>query len=89
MKDIIEMAREAGFTIEGTHPNHPRRIHGYDRDGEYTQELEAFAALVEEAARDDEREECAKLVKGIETYEKIEKECFKFAAKKIKERGTT
>ena len=61
MKDIIKMAREAGFTIEGTHPTHPRRIHGYDRDGDYTQELEAFAALVEAAARADEREECAKL----------------------------
>ena len=50
---------------------------------------EKFANLVEAAARSDEREECAKLVKGIETHEKIEKECFKFAAKKIRERGTT
>lgn len=45
--------------------------------------LERFAALV--AAH--EREACAKTVEKIETYEKIEKACFKFAAKKIRARG--
>lgn len=76
--NIIELAKRVGFQ---------------DADWNYNKGLEKalkqFADLVEEAARADEREECAKLVKGIETYEKIEKECFKFAAKKIRERGTT
>lgn len=34
-----------------------------------------------------EREECAKTVEKIVTWEKIEKDCFKFAAKKIRARG--
>ena len=34
-----------------------------------------------------EREACAKTVETIETYEKIEKACFKFAAKTIRARG--
>jgi hypothetical protein len=36
-----------------------------------------------------EREACAKTVETIETYEKIEKACFKFAAKTIRARGNT
>ena len=36
-----------------------------------------------------EREACAKTVEKIETWEKIEKDCFKFAAKKIRARGNT
>ena len=47
--------------------------------------LEKFAALI----RADEREACAKTVEMIETYEKIEKACFKFAAKTIRARGNT
>ena len=43
-----------------------------------------FADLI----RADEREACAKTVETIETYEKIEKACFKFAAKTIRARGT-
>ena len=35
----------------------------------------------------EEREACAKTVEKIETYEKIEKACFKFAAKNIRARG--
>ena len=49
MDDIIRMAREAGFTIEG---KHTQRIHGYDRDGDYTEEIERLVELV----RADERE---------------------------------
>lgn len=49
MKTIFEMAREAGFVLAGKFTT---RIHGYDRDGDYTEELKAFAALV----RADERE---------------------------------
>jgi len=63
MKTVIEMAREAGFETliqKG-------RIFGNDRDGDCTEELEAFAALVraDEKAqrtwiglRDDERQAC-------------------------------
>lgn len=40
-----------------------------------------------EAAVLAEREACAKTVETIETYEKIEKACFKFAAKTIRARG--
>jgi hypothetical protein len=35
----------------------------------------------------EEREACAKTVETIETYEKIEKACFKFAAETIRARG--
>ena len=40
-----------------------------------------------DAAIKTEREACAKTVEKIETYEKIEKACFKFAAKTIRARG--
>jgi len=52
-EDIIRMAREAGFE---THYR-KGKIHGFDRDGDYTDELKAFAALVAAA----ENEACAKL----------------------------
>lgn len=70
--EIIELARQAGV-----------------RDDEHTFEfsqykyLERFAKLVAEK----EREACAKAVEKIETYEKIEKYCFKFAGKTIRTRG--
>ena len=51
----------------------------------YSKELQTFANLI----RADEREACAKTVETIETYEKIEKACFKFAAKTIRARGNT
>ena len=49
----------------------------------YAEKLEAFAAIV----REDEREACAKTVENIETYENVEKACFKFAARQIRARG--
>ena len=54
MRDTIDMAREAGFETMIT----KGKIHGFDRDGDYTEELKAFEALV----RADEREACAELV---------------------------
>ena len=48
MRDTIDMAREAGFETLIT----KGKIHGFDRDGDYTEELKAFEALV----RADERE---------------------------------
>jgi hypothetical protein len=46
-EDIIRMAREAGFETE----YRKGKIHGFDRDGDYTDELKAFAALVADAER--------------------------------------
>jgi hypothetical protein len=48
MRDTIEMAREAGFETM----LRKGKILGFDRDGDYTEELKAFEALV----RADERE---------------------------------
>ena len=42
MKTVIEMAREAGFETM----LRKGRICGFDRDGDYTEEIEAFAELV-------------------------------------------
>jgi len=49
MRDTIDMAREAGFETMIT----KGKIHGFDRDGDYTEELKAFEALVraDEAAK--------------------------------------
>lgn len=49
--NIIELANESGLTYYGM---------GMDR-ARFIYHLEYFAALVEAAARADEREECAKL----------------------------
>ena len=48
-----------------------------------TEELKDFAKAVAQ----HEREACAKLCEHFETYEKVEKACFKFAAKEIRARG--
>jgi hypothetical protein len=47
------MAREAGFETMIT----KGKIHGFDRDGDYTEELKSFEALI----RADEREKCAEV----------------------------
>ena len=47
MDKTIDMARKAGFETMIT----KGKIHGFDRDGDYTEELKAFEALV----RADER----------------------------------
>jgi hypothetical protein len=73
-RTIMEMAREAGF--EGCAELTWENVI-------CTEELEAFAALV----REDECEACAMTAENIETYEKVEKACFKFAAKQIRARG--
>jgi hypothetical protein len=48
------MARKAGFETMIT----KGKIHGFDRDGDYTEELKAFADLV----RADEREQIAQMI---------------------------
>jgi len=52
--EIIEIARQAGFETQ----LRKGKILGFDRDGDYTEELEAFTKLV--AAK--EREACADIV---------------------------
>jgi hypothetical protein len=61
MRDTIDMAREAGFETMIT----KGKIHGFDRDGDYTEELKAFEALV----RANEREACAKIAWNMEPDE--------------------
>ena len=58
---IIKLAREAGFST-GKRSEH---IYGFDRDGDYTEELEHFAKLVAE----HEREAVIALLKGIDETE--------------------
>jgi hypothetical protein len=67
MRDTIELAREAGFETM----LRKGKILGFDRDGDYTEELKAFEALVRADERDRamrenayvqaEREACAKV----------------------------
>lgn len=81
--EIIQMAKQAGarqMVSSLTHPKGPVTALKFDLDSDA---LEVFGKLV--AAK--EREACAKTVEKIETYEKIEKACFKFAAKTIRARG--
>jgi len=59
MKTTIELAREAGFETM----LRKGKILGFDRDGDYTEELKAFEALV----RADEREACAKVCEAVHT----------------------
>jgi hypothetical protein len=58
MRDTIDMAREAGFETM----LRKGKILGFDRDGDYTEELKAFEALV----RADEREACAKVAEDMD-----------------------
>ena len=75
MRDTIDMAREAGFETLIT----KGKIHGFDRGGDYTEELKAFEALV----RADEREACAKL------FEPAICEAHRVCAAAIRARGNT
>jgi len=58
MRDTTDMAREAGFETM----LRKGKILGFDRDGDYTEELKAFEALV----RADEREACAKVAEDMD-----------------------
>jgi hypothetical protein len=60
VKTTIELAREAGFETM----LRKGKILGFDRDGDYTEELKAFEALV----RADEREACAKVCEQYKGY---------------------
>ena len=74
--NIIAMAEEAGlaFSFDG----YPDIWATYTNTGR--KEIECFVALVEAAARADEREECARIAELAEPYQ---------TADLIRARGTT
>lgn len=80
--EIIEMAREAGFNLDGT----PNML--YIVRGNYAQ-LEAFAKLVAAKAIASEREACAKVCEDLmlreNPYERWEG--MKWCMDKIRARG--
>ena len=80
-EDIIRMAREAGLVDWLPNSNFSDGIWWIDAH-EVGSELEAFAALVEAAARADEREECAKLCMAVPRTGA-------YFARLIRARGTT
>jgi hypothetical protein len=58
MKTTIELAREAGFETM----LRKGKILGFDRDGDYTEELKAFEALVRADQREIDAKVCEELV---------------------------
>jgi hypothetical protein len=77
MKTTVDMAREAGFETM----LRKGKILGFDRDGDYTEELKAFEALV----RADEREEFQRWFDAVTAQHKAEilaerEACAKLAA---------
>lgn len=79
---IIELANDSGLTYYGMGKDRAKFIHY----------LEAFADLVEAAARADEREECAKLVEEIEAQcvaDDVDDPPLQHVVAAIRERRTT
>ena len=74
-KEIVKMARQAGFII--------------DDDNPVTFSLEAFAKLVAEAAASKEREACAKYVEECSLPDAYSEACLPEIADEIRARGTT
>jgi hypothetical protein len=91
--NIIELAKQAGFdSAPNGHVYHPDTSDEHSLD----KYLEAFAALVETAARADEREACAKLVEDLpapDIYSNTDKSMWDVTcmecADAIRARGTT
>jgi hypothetical protein len=89
------MAREAGFETMIT----KGKIHGFDRDGDYTEELKAFEALVRADERDRavrenayvqaEREACAKVCDDAFSSSHAGRVICNNLAAAIRERGKT
>ena len=76
---IKELALQAGFPPHWT-----------TDDGYLIEKWEKFAALVEAAARADEREECAKVcIQMANRCDDIRKAALEAAAEAIRARGTT
>jgi len=80
--NIIAMAEEAGLAFN--FDDFPQIWATYTNVGR--KEIERFAALIEAAARADEREECAKVCEEVGQWPSLgPKDC----AYAIRERGTT
>jgi len=77
--NIIELANESGLTYYGLGKDRARFIY----------HLEAFANLVEAAARADEREECAKVCETKHFSSPVRAFGAKDCAAAIRARGTT
>jgi hypothetical protein len=75
MKTTIELAREAGFETM----LRKGKILGFDRDGDYTEELKDFEALV----RADEREASAAVADSMDPLQDGE------IGRAIRNRGNT
>jgi hypothetical protein len=81
MKTTTELAREAGFETM----LRKGKILGFDRDGDYTEELKAFEALV----RADERERLAKMqFESILQAMKIEREACAKVCDEVERKST-
>ena len=94
MRDTIDMAREAGFETM----LRKGKILGFDRDGDYTEELKAFEALVRADERDKwmerahimilgEREACAKVCDEVNREYDGEEVSASWVAAAIRNRG--
>jgi hypothetical protein len=81
MRDTIELAREAGFETM----LRKGKIHGFDRDGDYTEELKAFEAL----ARADERKEMQVESEADKTIIEYHEATIKRLEAELKARGNT
>jgi len=92
-RTIMEMAQEAEFELDCVSLEWHKRIEAFAKlvHEEATAEANAKAnaswTLMCAKMVAVEREACAKTVENIETYENVEKACFKFAARQIRTRG--
>ena len=94
--EIIEMARQAGVEDSNEYDHlvctevelvaFAKLIAEKEREACIAHAMTSAEKAIDVAIK-LEREACAKTVEKIETYEKIEKACFKFAAKNIRARG--
>ncbi len=84
MKTVIEMAREAGFSV--WHISDPKP---YDHVAGYGDSLERFAELVRADAIADEREACAKVCDVLAVHPEYASEVTKLAAMAIRARNKT
>ena len=95
-QEIIELARQAGVEDSNEYDHlvctevelvaFAKLIAEKEREACIAHAMTSAEKAIDVAIK-LEREACAKTVEKIETYEKIEKACFKFAAKNIRARG--
>jgi hypothetical protein len=82
--EILQLADQCGVVAITKHEWDGKQFNHTDDllDGDAAA-LVIFAKVVAQ----HEREACAMTAENIETYEKVEKACFKFAARQIRARG--